>query len=115
MDHVKIVSFFIMILIFLIGCISNDNDKPKISDEIKIDLIEDHFENNDFILNNYYQVRLNFSNLDMDIINLSLDDFILITESKEYIADKSPNIPECINKSETKNFVIRFDVDENEK
>jgi hypothetical protein len=88
MNYVKIISFFIMIVIFLAGCLNDDSEKQQNSDEIKIDLIEDHFEN---------------------------DDFKLITKSKQYIADKSPNIPNHINKSESKNFVISFDVDENEK
>ncbi|UCG68972.1 MAG: hypothetical protein JSV09_14475 [Thermoplasmata archaeon] len=115
MDIVKITYLFIIILIFLIGCLSNENDKPQNSIEIRIDLIEDHFENDDFILNNYYQVRLNFTNIEIDSINLSLEDFKLITKSKNYVADKSPNIPDSINQSETKNFVISFDVDEDEE
>jgi hypothetical protein len=104
-----------MIIIFLVGCISDDNDKLQNSDEINIDLIEDHFENNDFILNNYYQIRINFSNFDLDIIYLSLEDFKLVTKLKNYLADDSPNIPDSINKNETKNFVIVFDTDENEE
>jgi hypothetical protein len=115
MNNVKIISFFIMIVIILVGCISNDNDNRKNSKEIKIELIDDIFHDDDFLLNQRYQVNLNFSNLDIDMINLSLDDFKLITKSKQYIADKSPNIPEHINKSETKNFVVSFDVDEDEK
>jgi len=115
MNYVKIISLFIMIIIFLVGCISDDNDKLQNSDEINIDLIEDHFENNDFILNNYYQIRINFSNFDLDIIYLSLEDFKLVTKLKNYLADDSPNIPDSINKNETKNFVIVFDTDENEE
>jgi hypothetical protein len=115
MDHVKIISFFIMIVLLLVGCLSDDNDNRKNSEEIKIELTDNIFHNDDFLLNKRYQVNLNFSNNAIDVINLSLDDFILVTRIKTYIADKTPNLPHDINKSESKKFTIEFDTEENEE
>ena len=110
-----IISVIVTIVILLVGCISTDNDKQRNSEEIEIQFIDDVFYNSSILLNYHYQVRLNFSNYAIEVINLSLDDFKLVTKFKTYIADKSPNIPAYINKSETKNFVVSFDTDDNEQ
>lgn len=114
MNHIQLFSIFIMIVILLVGCISDDNEDRKNSKDIKIELIDDVYHNDDFLLNKRYQVNLNFSNNAIDVINLSLEDFKLVTKIKTYIADKTPNLPYNINKSESKIFTIDFDTDDNE-
>jgi hypothetical protein len=115
MRSVKILSSFIIIMILFQGCVSTKEHERKNSDEIEIVFLDDVYYNSSILLNYHYQVRLNFTNHDLDSINLSLEDFMLISKSNCYYGDSSPNIPENIHKNETVNFVISFDTDNDEE